>query len=179
MYFVCPACATALRVDPSKVPEQRATYTCRRCHTRSVVQDHLQEAPPAAPQPVPPPPVPEPDLDGTVYHHINDLAHVGVAPGSYGLRCGVKDSGGEVRTYAFDRDRITLGRGEADLRLDDPLASRVHAEVERVKDRLILKDLESTNGTYLNGRRVSAEFLEEGDVVRIGNTLIKVKLVCT
>ncbi len=174
MYFVCPSCQAALRVPPGKLPERRVRYTCKRCGTASVVQDHLADRPPGQP---PAPPDADPDLDGTVYHHVNDLARFGDARFTYEFVCGVKTLDGPVRKLTVRADRFTVGRGDADVRVDDPLVSRVHVEIERVLDRVLLKDLESTNGTFVNDRRVSAEFLTEGDVVRVGNTRLKVRLV--
>ena len=170
MYFVCPSCQAALRVPPGKLPERRVRYTCKRCGTASVVQDHLADRPPDQPPPAP-------ALDGTVYHHVNDLARFGDARFTYAFVCGVKTLDGPVRKLTLESDRFTVGRGEADIQVDDPLVSRIHMEIERVLDRILLKDLESTNGTFVNERRVSAEFLAEGDVVRAGNTRLKVKLV--
>src|SRR6185503_352965 len=53
----------------------------------------------------------------------------------------------------------------------DPDASRAHAEVVREGDRFVLRDLGSTNGTFLEGRRVREGALCDGDLVRFGGTL--------
>jgi FHA domain len=65
-----------------------------------------------------------------------------------------------------------LGRSDgADVPIDDPFASSAHARVFSRDDFMYIEDMGSTNGTYLNGRRVrSAERLEAGDVVRIGDS---------
>jgi hypothetical protein len=67
-----------------------------------------------------------------------------------------------------------LGRSrEADLRLDDTAVSRQHAEIRRDGDgRHVLVDLGSTNGTLLNGSRVSTSKLRDGDVVTIGAAVL-------
>ncbi|MBW3087868.1 ATP-binding cassette domain-containing protein [Bifidobacterium sp. 82T24] len=54
--------------------------------------------------------------------------------------------------------------------LNDMLVSRRHCRVESTKDGIELTDLRSANGTYVNGRRVGRVWLQEGDVVTLGNT---------
>lgn len=69
--------------------------------------------------------------------------------------------------------QTTFGRRNADVTMDDPDVSRQHAVIERYDEKFLLKDLESTNGTYLNGQRVTIDFLEDGDVIRMGKTVIR------
>lgn len=65
--------------------------------------------------------------------------------------------------------RATLGRTGADVVLDDPTVSRLHAVVAEVSGGWVLEDLGSRNGTYVNGRRVAGPVaLRDGDVVRLG-----------
>ncbi len=169
MYFVCPSCRTALRVDPAKLPRRPARYRCKRCGTVSLVQEHLHpHVPPSGPA------RPEPDVDGTVYHHVSDLSQVGIPRAAYRLVVEVTDASGARRRIEFSDARITVGRGNVQLRVSDPLVSRLHLEIERVRDRVIVKDLGSTNGTFVNGRTVSAEFVTAADEIRIGNTVLRV-----
>ncbi|MFN7974431.1 MAG: FHA domain-containing protein [Acidobacteriota bacterium] len=69
--------------------------------------------------------------------------------------------------------QTTFGRRNADVTLDDPDVSRQHAVVERYDEKFLLKDLESTNGTYLNGTRITIDFLEDGDVIRMGKSVVR------
>jgi hypothetical protein len=64
-----------------------------------------------------------------------------------------------------------LGRGSSvDIRLEDPFASSRHARITRQGDILVIEDLESTNGTYLNGDRLDGpQPLHPGDRIRIGD----------
>jgi DNA-binding CsgD family transcriptional regulator len=68
--------------------------------------------------------------------------------------------------------RLSIGRGAAnDIPLDDPLASRLHAVLEDVRGGWVVRDTGSTNGTYLNGRRVLGEAaVHPGDEIRVGET---------
>ena len=66
-----------------------------------------------------------------------------------------------------------IGRGtEADVRLADQAVSRKHAEVRIANGATLLSDLQSTNGTTVNGARVSTVALADGDQVRIGETVL-------
>ena len=66
----------------------------------------------------------------------------------------------------------TMGRADgSDIPIDDPFASSVHARIFPRGQFMYIEDMGSTNGTYLNGRRLrSAERLKVGDAVRIGET---------
>ena len=63
----------------------------------------------------------------------------------------------------------TLGRGpRADFVIDTSLLSRVHCRLEATETELTVEDLKSTNGTFVNGRRVSQSPLQSGDRLRLG-----------
>ncbi len=69
------------------------------------------------------------------------------------------------------RSRFTLGRSpNCDYLLSDPTASRYHAELQLEGERWILTDLRSTNGTYVNGRRVWQAEIGRGDHLAFGET---------
>ncbi|MBL7257924.1 Hsp70 family protein [Paractinoplanes lichenicola] len=80
---------------------------------------------------------------------------------------------GEPATFALPRQRATvIGTAvNSDLRLTDSYASRRHAEITPSGGRFLVDDLGSTNGTTLNGRRVTGrEPLRPGDVIGVGKT---------
>ena len=63
------------------------------------------------------------------------------------------------------------------IRLDgDEFASSQHARIEPRQDGAWIEDLGSTNGTFLNGERITAERLQPGDVVRVGQTELKLEV---
>jgi hypothetical protein len=66
-------------------------------------------------------------------------------------------------------DPVLIGRDpQNDVVLDDRRVSRKHAEVRLRLGRYTLYDLQSTNGTYVNGRRVAEKVLEDGDKISVG-----------
>lgn len=75
------------------------------------------------------------------------------------------------------QDAVVLGRSsEADIVLDDPYASEFHLRLTAKEGRLILTDLGSTNGTYVNGRRATTPVdLSRGDAVQVGKTVMEVR----
>lgn len=75
------------------------------------------------------------------------------------------------------QDVVVLGRSDdADFALDDPYASEYHMRLVAHDSGLMLHDLGSTNGTYLNGRRVTAPTqLRRGDTVQVGKTTMEIR----
>jgi hypothetical protein len=64
----------------------------------------------------------------------------------------------------------TLGRGDVEIQLDDPFASSQHARITRQGRALVIEDLGSTNGTYLNDEPLTGpQPLHDGDRIRIGD----------
>ncbi len=73
----------------------------------------------------------------------------------------------------FDlRDGATMGRSDhAEIRVDDPFASSAHARIFARGDFMVVEDMGSTNGTFLNGRQLrGAERLKVADTIRIGDS---------
>jgi two-component system cell cycle response regulator len=80
----------------------------------------------------------------------------------------------------LERDEVILGRAlEADVRINDPRASRMHARITTERDeataetRYRIIDLGSTNGTLLNGQPVADAFIKDGDKITIGEHLMR------
>lgn len=73
-------------------------------------------------------------------------------------------------------DSITIGRKEDNtIQINDPFVSNYHARIIYDDDFLYLKDLESTNGTFLNGQRVTRiTKISQGDIIEIGRVTFKV-----
>ena len=81
------------------------------------------------------------------------------------------------RSYALDAGKVlVVGRGhKSQIAIDDDTVSSTHArlEVSSQGDRLTISDLNSSNGTYLNGSRITTAQAQVGDVVRFGTAEFK------
>jgi ribosomal protein S27AE len=71
------------------------------------------------------------------------------------------------------RSRTIIGRKGADFPLNDPEVSRQHCLLELRDGFVNLKDLDSTNGTFFEGERVRAAFLQDGAEFRVGSSTIR------
>ncbi len=80
--------------------------------------------------------------------------------------------------HVLERARTRIGSAqENDIVLPDPGVSRFHAEIERTRGGYVLRDLGSTNGTMVGGRRVRERLLEEGDALVFGGVEARFELV--
>lgn len=82
----------------------------------------------------------------------------------------------EHRGHAYDLgEELTVGRaGGCQVILDDTYVSQLHARVFRREGQLYVEDLGSTNGTYVNRRKVTAPIaIRKGDRVQVGKTVLE------
>jgi predicted component of type VI protein secretion system len=84
----------------------------------------------------------------------------------------VERAPGHEPGMAYDLlDTVTLGRGDVEIHLEDPFASSRHARISRQGHVLVIEDLGSTNGTYLNDEPLNGpQPLHPGDRIRIGDS---------
>lgn len=76
--------------------------------------------------------------------------------------------------YPLDKERVVLGRkAENDIQVDNLAVSGQHAAIITILSDSFLEDLESTNGTYVNGKLVKKHALKNGDVITIGKHELK------
>lgn len=79
-----------------------------------------------------------------------------------------------IKEYPLAQDEITIGRkADNDIVIDSPAVSGHHARVLRQAGRIMLEDLNSTNGTYLHGKKILQAALHHKDEVGIAtHTLV-------
>ena len=84
---------------------------------------------------------------------------------------------GETEWPLADRGRWVVGRASScDIALDaDDTVSRTHAEIAVRAGLCLIRDLDSCNGTWLNGRSVRRARLRRGDLLRLGETEVRVR----
>ena len=127
---------------------------------------------------------PLPDITNPVYYDGKPLTGPVALKGGSLLRIGGQDPGlmvtveyrlpggfQEAPPIQFnEKNQVHIGRdANNDLTLPSPTVSRYHAIVERVGQRYRVRDLDSSNGTYVNDQRITGEtWLKAGDSIRIG-----------
>ena len=84
---------------------------------------------------------------------------------------------GADRGRVFERlpTPVTIGREEGNsIQLNDERISRYHLKLQEDNDRIVLTDLESTNGTKVNGEDIQVRILRDGDLISVGRSLLLV-----
>src|SRR5580658_4488090 len=89
----------------------------------------------------------------------------------------ISEKGGGDRKETFDKSEINVGRVQGnDLMLPKGNVSKHHARLLFRDGRFIVTDLKSTNGTYVNGRKIAqATIVREGDKIYIGDFVIRLE----
>lgn len=171
----CPACGAMLR------PQSRF---CPQCATALPIQPAMAPpAPGAIPRPpsmMPRPPMGTPSRGTFVKNEPRQrpgtlLYQDQTRPEVLGwiLILKGKRRGSDFR---ISGESMYIGRdGSCDVALDDETASRKHALIRHSAEGFVVVDLGSANGTFLNRKRVQHESLTDGDVVRVGETLLLFK----
>jgi diguanylate cyclase (GGDEF)-like protein len=78
------------------------------------------------------------------------------------------------KRFELQNNEVIIGRGaDSDIQVDRDSVSRRHAKLERRGSRWSVVDLNSTNGTYVNDTPTKDRLLDDGDLVKIGNTIFK------
>ena len=86
----------------------------------------------------------------------------------------VVDGGSKGKKIDLNEKRITVGKKEGNtLAVDDRAVSRNHFEIVPEEDSFLLRDLGSTNGTYINDTKVREAYLVPGDLIRIGSSRLE------
>jgi hypothetical protein len=105
----------------------------------------------------------------SIHQTVDPLA---MLEGDFEPRLVVDRAAGHAPGVAYDlMEPVTLGRGNVELKLEDSFASSRHAQITRQGRTIVIEDLGSTNGTYLNGELLTGpQPLHDGDRIRIGDS---------
>ena len=78
-----------------------------------------------------------------------------------------------IKEYPFDKDNMTVGRNEGnDIVIDNLAVSGLHARIDKTENTYILTDLQSTNGTFVNDKRIISHRLQHKDKIIVGKHLL-------
>jgi hypothetical protein len=79
-----------------------------------------------------------------------------------------------LKEISLDKHRITIGRkSHNDVQIENPAISGEHAAIVTILNDSFLEDLDSTNGTMVNGRRVQKHALRHNDIIEMGKYRLK------
>jgi len=82
-----------------------------------------------------------------------------------------------LRQIESDKSEVTIGRdAENDIQIDNISVSRVHAKIIEGPNYYLLQDLSSTNGTFVNGKRIKQKYITEDDEIIIGKHTLMVDI---
>jgi pSer/pThr/pTyr-binding forkhead associated (FHA) protein len=82
-----------------------------------------------------------------------------------------------LKTIETDKEVITIGRNvKNDIQIDNLSVSKQHARILKHQGKYIVEDLNSTNGTYLNEKKISKEKLANNDVITVGKHTLAIIL---
>ena len=83
---------------------------------------------------------------------------------------------GEQKKFELGRKAVTIGRGaDADVRLADKLASRIHCGISYKDGNYFLRDCDSRNGTFVNDSSIKICRINPGDRIRVGDVVLAVE----
>jgi pSer/pThr/pTyr-binding forkhead associated (FHA) protein len=117
---------------------------------------------------------PEPLVSGFKTQVIKRPLPKKATPERYQASVVILEGYPEGMEYPIKRSHSVIGRNrDAAVPLTDPLVSREHAAIIFRDDTFILKDLGSTNGTYMRGESIKQRRLSHGDKFQIGNTILQ------
>lgn len=95
----------------------------------------------------------------------------GKMPESRKISLAVISGGNSGEIHQINKVHMTIGRADADIIISDLESSRQHARIEVMGDRVVVRDLNSTNGTFVDEQKVAAANLENHSEFRIGTTV--------
>jgi hypothetical protein len=79
-----------------------------------------------------------------------------------------------INVVSIDKNRITLGRRPYnDILVDNLAVSGEHAAIQAIGAEFYIEDLNSTNGTYINGKKMKRQILQNGDQIELGKYILK------
>ena len=157
MFIQCPNCPTRLKID-EKILKEGKKFKCPKCGNVSTIsQDLIGE-------------IEEVPKKKDVTLHSLPKKESGSIPKDLRISVSIIEGNDEGKTIQLGNPRTTLGRETADIILNDPEVSRTHTAILIHQKRFTIKDLDSTNGTFVNGKKIEEGDLKHLDEIEIGGT---------
>ncbi len=139
---------------------EKAEVTCSACGKRfQVINPHLATLRSETTRRVVPSITSEVSADGRMLR----------LPPSHEISLKVIEGKETGTVYPVNKPRVTIGRTNADVIVNDKMSSRLHCALEISDEWVLLRDLGSTNGTLVNDQPIQTATLKDGSTFRIGS----------
>lgn len=198
MIVVCPSCQSRYRFDESKLGDRPKVKTrCSKCGGAIEIENPVfgsatlaPDVPEASPEPALPASSPDSSLrtqetpvqtpagarpeTGSATVAGGDAHRMGLLqlPKDKRFSLAIIQGAATGQIFPITKTRTVIGRSGADINLDDPEASRQHAALEIIGDVAVLRDLGSTNGTWIELDKVEHLQVSNQQEFRIGSHVL-------
>lgn len=187
IYIACPNCRTRYRFDESLLAgKPRVRAKCQKCgESIEITAAEAHQGEPVTASPADSPPgksstsgttsrmrrmrSDESLVDGEDTATSTMSPEVLELPADRKYTLSVLHGRASGHKFPITKGRVTIGRADCDIVLDDPECSRKHAVIEILGARNVIRDLGSTNGTFVNGKRIDEAELENLSEFRVGD----------
>lgn len=163
MIIKCPNCRAFYRIEEEHIElKKRLKFKCPKCLTVFELSEKLaEEEAPEIEETKKSTAKEAPSFEGKLKLPEDKRYSIAVINGP--------DAG---VIFNITKPYITIGRENTDILLMDMEVSRKHACIEFLENKIVIRDLGSTNGTYVNEKRILESELEEQAEIRVGRTTL-------
>src|SRR3990172_4423397 len=180
---VCPSCNAKYRFDESRLAgKASARVKCQKCGGSIEITAAAEADPPPAPAATAGGRVSAPtterarrmrsDIDDQTINRAEAPNEALELPSDQKYSLAVLQGKASGEIFPISKPRMTMGRADCDIVLDDPECSREHAVIEILGSRVVIRDLGSTNGTFVGSKRVDQCELENHNEFRVGEHVL-------
>ena len=184
---VCPGCSAKYRFDEARLGGKSAVRAkCQKCGEPIEISADATRPEPPAEAPAEEAAAPRKrsarttsrvqrmrsDVDDRTMNPAQAPAEMLELPSDQKYSLAVLQGKASGEIFPVNKPRITMGRADCDIVLDDPECSREHAVIEVLGSRVVIRDLGSTNGTFVGGKRIDEDELENHTEFRVGEHVL-------
>jgi predicted Zn finger-like uncharacterized protein len=185
MHVACGKCGAKFKLDDAQISKhERVQFKCTKCGEATIINVKQQSAQATRRAPVIETqaisPLPSFARGGKSYH-MEDTSDIAAnpslkLPADKTLELAVLAGPMKGKTFPLTKARMVIGRAGTDIEIDDPEISRWHCSIE-VKDKVIrLRDLDSTNGLFMDDEKVRAAELQHESQFRLGSSVLQLHI---
>jgi pSer/pThr/pTyr-binding forkhead associated (FHA) protein len=112
----------------------------------------------------------------SITSEIADDGHTLRLPPGKTISIRVLEGEDKGTVYPVLKPRVTIGRSNSDININDPLSSRIHCALEFSEDCVLLRDLGSTNGTLVDDRQIHMAEIADGSIFQVGTHVFQLQI---